>query len=151
MLAGRPSSSSVPAPASLPHRQCPADQRGAFPARRAGRSVLQTLDCEHRRIDPAIVAHAQSELRVVADVDLDPSSMRVPEGIPKGFRRNSIDLITNDRVQIARLALDFNTECGRALGAAWIASPSPGPDRDRDIVAFVGWTSASPAPRRDLR
>ena len=54
------------------------------PACRAGRSVPRALVCEHRRIDPAIVAHAQSELLVVvADLDLDPPGMRVPEGIAK--------------------------------------------------------------------
>ena len=66
---------------------------------------LQTLVGEHRRIDPlAIVTHAQAELLVVvADLDLDPPGMRVPEGIPKGFRSNLVDLVTNDRVQIPRL------------------------------------------------
>ena len=76
---------------------------------------LETLVREHRRIDPlAIVAHAQAELLVVvADVDLDPPGMRVPEGIPKCFRSNLVDLVTDDRVQIARLAFDCDTECGR--------------------------------------
>ena len=102
---------------------------------------LETLVGEHRRIDPlAIVAHAQSELLVVvADLDLDPPGMRVPEGIPKGFRRNLVDLVTNDRVQISRLALDGNTECGRLVGArVGRELVAKGPDRDREIVAFDG-------------
>ena len=102
---------------------------------------LETLVCEHRRIDPlAIVAHAQSELLVVvADLDLDPPGMRVPEGIPKGFRRNLVDLVTNDRVQISRLALDCDTECGRLVGArVGRELVAKGPDRDREIVTFDG-------------
>ena len=69
---------------------------------------LETLVGEHRRIDPlAIVAHAQAELLVVvADVDLDPSGLRVPERISQRFRRNLVDLVTKDRVQVPRLSLD---------------------------------------------
>jgi hypothetical protein len=57
---------------------------------------LTPLVCEHLRIDPlTIVTHAQAELLVViSDLDLDPSGMRVPEGIPKCFRRNLVDLVT---------------------------------------------------------
>ena len=102
---------------------------------------LQTLVGEHRRIDPlAIVAHAQAELFVVvADLDLDPSGMRVPEGIPKGFRSNLVDLVTDDRVQIPRLALHCHTECRRLAGArVGRELVAKGPDREREIVAFDG-------------
>ena len=73
---------------------------------------------EHRLIDAlAVVTHAQSEfLVVVADLDLDPPGLRVPEGIPQGFRGNLVDLVTNDRVQFSRLPLDGDTECG---GRGW--------------------------------
>ena len=65
--------------------------------------------------------------------------MRVPEGIPKGFRGNPVDLVTNDRVQISRLALDCDTECGRPVGArVGRELVAKGPDRHREIVAFDG-------------
>ena len=102
---------------------------------------LKTLAGEYRRIDPlAIVAHAQSELLVVvANLHLYTPGMRVPEGIPKGFRGNLVDLVTDDRVQISRLALDCNTECGRLVGVRvgreFVAE---GPDRYGEIVAFDG-------------
>ena len=65
--------------------------------------------------------------------------MRVPEGIPKGFRRNLVDLVTNDRVQISRLALDGNAECGRLVGArVGRELVAKGPDRHREIVTFDG-------------
>ena len=141
MLAGSRSSTSVPAPDFAPHRQFPSDQRGTF--RHAAQAVvsLETLAREHRRIDPlAIVTHAQAELLVVvADLDLDPPGMRVPEGIPKGFRRNLVDLVTDDRVQISRLALDCNTECGRLVGVrVGRELVAEGPDRHGEIVAFDG-------------
>ena len=124
-----------------PHRQLPSDQCSTF--WHAAQSVvsLQTLVCEHRRIDPlAIVTYAQPELIVVvADIDLDAPGMRVPEGIPKSFRGNLVDLVTNDRVQISRLALHCNFECGRLVGVRvgreFVAE---GPDRYGEIVAFDG-------------
>jgi hypothetical protein len=54
--------------------------------------------------------------------------MRVPEGIPKGFRRNLVDLVTNDRLQIARFALNL-------VRREFVAKR---PDRDREIIAFDG-------------
>ena len=111
-----------------PHRQLPSDQCGAF--RHAAQTVvsLETLAGEHRRIDAlSIVTHAQSELLVVvADLDLDPPGLRMPEGVPKCFRSNLVDLVTNDRVQISRLALRRRRgmrEAGRALAS--VASSSP--------------------------
>jgi hypothetical protein len=57
---------------------------------------LETLVGEHRCVDALpIVAHAHAELIViVADLDLDPPGVRMPERIPKGFRRNLVNLVT---------------------------------------------------------
>ena len=102
---------------------------------------LEPLVCEHLRIDPlAIVAHAQSELLVViANLHLDSVGVRVPERIPKGFRRNLVDLVTNDGAEIARFTLDLHTEggalVGRRVGRELVAQ---GSDRDSEIVAFDG-------------
>ena len=80
---------------------------------------LKPLVGEHLRIDPlAIVTHAQTELLgVVTNLDLDPSRMRVPEGIPKGFRSNLVDLVTKNRMELSRLTFDCDTERGRLVGA----------------------------------
>ena len=84
---------------------------------RAGRSVLEPLVGEHRRIDPlAIVAHAQSELLVVlVDLDFDPRGMCVPKRVAKGLRRDLVDLVADDWVYIPRLALDRDVEVGSRL------------------------------------
>ena len=111
-----------------PDRQFPADQCGAF--RHAAQPVvsLQPLVGEHLRIDPlAIVAHAQSELLVVvADLDLDSPGLRMPEGVAQGFRRDLVDLVADDRMQIPRLALDGDAEFGRlSARSRELASSSP--------------------------
>ena len=65
--------------------------------------------------------------------------MRVPEGIPKGFRRNLVDLVTNDRVQISRLTLDCDAECGRLVGArVGRELVAKRPDSGREIITFDG-------------
>ena len=119
MLAGRRSSTSVPAPTSLQTASFPPISCGAF--RHAAQSVvsLDSLGGEHRLIDAlSVVPHPQSEfIAVVTDLDLDPSGLRVPKGIPQRFRRNLVDLVTKDRVQISRLSLDLDAECWRRVGA----------------------------------
>ena len=102
---------------------------------------LDTLIRKHRRIDALpIVPHPQSEfIVVVTDLDLDPPGLRVPKSIPQGFRRNLVDLVTKDRVQIPRLPLDADAEC-RRRGAARIGCEpvAEGSDRDREIVTLDG-------------
>ena len=102
-----------------PHRQFPSDQCGAL--RHAAQSVvsLDTLGRENRLIDASsVVPHPQSEfIVVVTDFDLDPSGLRVPEGVPQRFRSNLVDLVTKNRVQISRLALDSDGEGRRRVGA----------------------------------
>jgi hypothetical protein len=115
--------------------------RGAF--RHAAQTVVsfETLVGEHLRVDALpIVTHAHAELVVViADVDLDSPGMRMLEGIPKRFRRNLVNLVTNDRVQITRLTLDCDSECGRLVDARVVRElVAEGPDRDGEIVAFDG-------------
>ena len=111
------------------------------PASRAVRSVARFPGGEHRLIDAlAVVSHPQSEvIAVVADLDLDPSGLRVPKSIPQRFRRNLVDLVTKDRVQVPRLSLDRDAECGR-LGRARVGCElvAQGSDRHREIVTFDG-------------
>jgi hypothetical protein len=112
-----------------PYHQFSSDQGSAF--RHAAQSVVShaSLVCQNPRIDPhAIVADAQAEVVVVVtEVDLESCGMRMPKGIPKGFRGNLVNLVTNDGAQIARVALDGHTECGRPVGAR--VSPS--------VIAFA--------------
>src|SRR6476620_11921397 len=101
--------------------------------------ALGFVACEHRRVDPpAIVAHPQLELLfVVANLDLDSTGMCVPVRIPEGLRRNLIDLVTCDRVQISRLPFDGHTVC-KGLVSTWIAGEfvAQGSDGHSEIVAF---------------
>ena len=99
---------------------------------------LESLVGEHRRIDPlAIVAHAQSELLVVvANLDLDLPGMSMPEGIAKGFRRNLADLVTNDRVELSRLAFDGNVECRSEPAAVGREFCPERADRQSEVVLF---------------
>ena len=65
--------------------------------------------------------------------------MRVPERVAKRFSRKLVDVVANDRVQLARLALDANAECSRTLGAPASGElAAPRHDRFRQIVAFDG-------------
>ena len=101
---------------------------------------LTSLGCEHLRIDPlTIVTHAQAELLgVVADLDLDPSGMRVPEGIPKCFRSNLVDLVTKNRMELSRLAFDGHVECRSEAAAVGREFCSQRADRQSEVVLFDG-------------
>ena len=70
--------------------------------------AFDTLGRKNRRIDAfPVVPHPQSEfIVVVADLDLDQSGLRVTKSIPQRFRRNLVDLVTKDRVQVPRLSFD---------------------------------------------
>ena len=63
----------------------------------------------------------------------------MPEGVPQGFRRNPVDLVTHDRAQISRVSLDSDTECRSGFntrsGRELVAKR---PDRRREVVAFDG-------------
>ena len=102
---------------------------------------LDSLGGEHRLIDAfSIVPHPQSEfILVVANLDLDQSGLRVTKGIPQRFRRDLVDLVTKDWVQVPRLSFDRDAECrrrgGDRVGRELVAQ---GSDRDREIVTFDG-------------
>src|SRR5579871_2176910 len=53
----------------------------------------------------AVVAHTQAEsLMVVPDFHLDLARMRMAERIPQALRRDSVDFVAQDGVQVSRLA-----------------------------------------------
>src|SRR6185295_20133555 len=102
---------------------------------------FDTLRGEHHGIDAAaVVSHAQPKLLViVSELDLDMPGMRVAEGIPERFRGDLVDLVTHDRVQIARLSLERDTERRGAIGARVVGElVAKGPDGQREIVAIDG-------------
>ena len=89
---------------------------------------FDSVACEHGRIDPpAVITHAQAELLVVvADLDLDPPGVRVPEGIPKRFRGNPVDLVANNRAaDLAPAPRPRHAKAGQAWALASVASSSP--------------------------
>ena len=77
--------------------------------------AFDTLGGKDLRIDAfAVVPHPQSEfIVVVTDLDLDQPGLRVTKSIPQRFRRNLVDLVTEDRVQVPRLSFDADAECRR--------------------------------------
>ena len=66
---------------------------------------------------PSSLTRNRNSSLVVADLDLDQSGLRVTKGIPQRFRRNLVDLVTKDRVQVPRLSFDPDAECRRRVGA----------------------------------
>ena len=114
MLAGTRSSTSVPASTSLHTASLPPIRFGAFP--HAGQAVvsLTALAGENCWINAfSIVPHPQSELLIViADFDFDLLCLGVAKRVPQRFGGNLVDLVSKDRMQISRLALNGDTECG---------------------------------------
>ena len=102
---------------------------------------FDSLGGENLSIDAfSVVPHPQSEfIVVVADLDLDQSGLRVTKSIPQRFRRNLVDLVTKDRVQVPRLSFDPDAECRRRVGArVGRELVAQGSDRYREIVTFDG-------------
>jgi hypothetical protein len=73
---------------------------------------LNSIARKHRSINPfSVVSHTQTELLiVVAHFNLDLLSSGVPKSVPQRLGNDLVDLVTNDGVQIARLALNCYTE-----------------------------------------
>ena len=79
---------------------------------------LTALAGENRWINAfSIVPHPQSELLIViADFNLDLPCLGVAKGIPQRFGSNFVDLVSEDGMQISRLALNGYTECRSVIG-----------------------------------
>ena len=87
---------------------------------------LAVLTGENDRIDTfSIVPHAQSKLLIViADFNLNLSCLGVLERVPQRFGSDPVDLVTKNRMQISRLALNCYWNPGRWLVES-VASSSP--------------------------
>src|SRR4029077_4147252 len=75
---------------------------------------------EHARLDAApIVPDAQPELlAVVANVHFDLVRLRMPERVAQRLGGNPVDLVSEDRREIARRALHVHVESGTMRAAA---------------------------------
>ena len=72
---------------------------------------------ENRRIHAlSVVAHAQSELVIViADFNFYLLRLGVMEGVAQRFGSDFVDLVTEDGMEISRLAFNRYAECCRPM------------------------------------
>ena len=122
---GRPVAPPSRSPTSRPHRAA-APNRSAVPARSAMAS--NTPGRQHH---------------------LDPAGLSTRASIPPS-RRRSVRTASSRRP--ARQPVAAGGPCGRlrsAPGAGWHGSTATPPNRSRDPVFRVGWSTATPAARAD--
>jgi len=101
-----------------PYCQLASYQLGAFPHTGQAIVSLNAMTRENRRINAfSVVTHTQSELLlVIADFNLDLPCLGVPKRIPQCFGSNFIHFVTENGMQISRLALNGYTECRSVAG-----------------------------------
>ena len=154
MAAGMTSCTSVPAHGAR-QRQCPPDYGGAFPHARQTVVAARPLCLEHRAVDaPAAILHAQPELiAAVADVHVDARRLRVLERIAERLDGDLVDLVTEDRPEVAGRPLRPRREAtgGESWpGSAASSRPSVVMARARSLRSTT-WNRAVLARRRGLR
>src|SRR4030095_10041633 len=71
----------------------------------------------YRRINPlTVVADEQAQLAgVIFDVRIEVAPLRVPEAIANRLAGNPVDVVSNDRMEISRCALDVDMKRHCAL------------------------------------
>jgi hypothetical protein len=76
-------------------------------------SSLTALAREDCRINaPSVVPHAEPELSIIiSDFNLNLPSLGVPKCVAQRLGGNPVDLVTQDGMQISRLAFNRYTEC----------------------------------------
>jgi hypothetical protein len=72
---------------------------------------------ENRRIHAlSVVAHAQSELvMVIADFSFDLLCLGVMKGVAERFSGDFVDFVTEDGMEVSRLALNRYAESCRSM------------------------------------
>jgi len=97
----------------------------------------------------SIVAYAQPQhSRVIADLDFYPVRSGVPECVPHGLTRNSVKIIPQKWVHLARRALHQNAERGRRVAGAGIdVCPELSPQSSKSVDKVV---AAGPAAAQFL-
>ena len=98
-----------------PQNQSPSDHGRAFRHPAQPVVALFAHRRHHRLVDTcAIVTHEESKVPgLVANLDVDPVSAGMPDGVANGFCRDLEDFVTDDRMQIARGAVDRDAEARR--------------------------------------
>src|SRR5262249_37192805 len=118
-----------------PALQTTANELGSFAhARQAPVSTPWFVD--HGAIDSlSIVADAHLQLPVaVPDADVDSTRLGVAEGVTQRLTDDPVDVIANDRMQIARCAFDTDAHgCGPRVGAIGRELVAERPHGDRQI------------------
>src|ERR1022692_1944792 len=99
-----------------PHRQLTFDECGSFAHPAQTIVSLETVAGENRRINAlSIIAHAQSELIVIADFNFYLLRLGVMEGVAQRFGGDFVDLVTEDGMEVSRLALNRYAESCRPM------------------------------------
>jgi len=94
-----------------PHRQLTFDKCGSFAHPAQTIVSLETVAGENRRINALpVVPHAQSELIVIADFNFYLLRLGVMEGVVERFGSNFVNLVTDDGMEVSRLALNRYAE-----------------------------------------
>src|SRR5208337_649840 len=101
-----------------PYCQLASYECGAFPHARQAKVSLPALSRENRCINAlSVIPQPQPEaLIVITDFDLDLLCVCVTKSVPECFGSNLIHFVTEDGMQVSRLALNGYTEC-RAVAA----------------------------------
>src|ERR1700687_2316765 len=102
-----------------PHRQLTFDKCGSFSHPAQAIVSLKTMAGENPRIHAlSVVAHAQSKLvMVITDFNFDLLRLGMMEGIAERFGSDFVDLVTQDGMEVSRLALNRYTESCRSMMA----------------------------------
>jgi hypothetical protein len=98
------------------------------------------LTAKNGRIDTfSIVPHAQSKLLIViADFNLNLPGLGVLKRVPQRFGSDPVDLVTKNRMQISRLALNCYSESRSLAGRVGCEFLSERAYGQREIVALDG-------------
>jgi hypothetical protein len=83
-----------------------------------------------------VVPYSEPKLpQIVVDVHFDPSSGCLPERIARGFARNPIDFISDERNEVSRFAFHMDTELRNMTPFGLAAMPSPNTLIAREVVS----------------
>src|ERR1017187_4226803 len=100
-----------------PHHQLALDKCGSFAHAAQAIVALKAIAGEDRRIHAlSVIAYAQSELvMVVADFNFYLLRLGVMKGIAERFGSDFVDFVTEDGMEVSRLALNRYTESCRSM------------------------------------
>ena len=115
------------------------DECGSFAHAAQAIVSSKTIARENRRIHAlSVVARAQSELlTVITTFNFDLLCLGVMEGVAQRFSSDFVDLVTEDGMEISRLALNRYAECHwLTVGRVGLEFFSEGAYSQREIVTL---------------